>query len=88
MSREDGRPSWEAIELCRGITKKGKLCCRQAETAFEIEPGNLFVPLTCTLHTDQEESIRKELLENSISLKGGEADGKKGGVGNAEPDEV
>jgi hypothetical protein len=58
---EAHRPWWEEIHLCKGITKKGKRCKKPTRKPYEKEPGNLVIPLTCSLHADQEEEIRKKL---------------------------
>ena len=50
----DDRPWWTWYELCNGLTKKGKRCKRRRMPAYEIEPGNLYIPTVCNLHTEQE----------------------------------
>ncbi|MBT9133145.1 MAG: hypothetical protein DDT33_01676 [Firmicutes bacterium] len=47
--------------MCKGTTKLGVRCRRTVRRAYEIEPGNLYVPLTCHLHSEQEEAIRDKL---------------------------
>jgi hypothetical protein len=60
MMTNEHRPWWEEIALCKGRTKTGKRCKRYARRPYEIEPGNLVIPFTCSLHIDQEEKIRAE----------------------------
>jgi hypothetical protein len=60
-NKDERRPWWEEIHLCKGITKKGKRCRRPTRKPYEKEPGNLVIPLTCSLHADQEGEIRKKL---------------------------
>jgi len=55
------RPWWEASVLCRGRTKNGRRCRRYKRKAYEISPGDLFIPFTCYIHRNQENEIRKRL---------------------------
>jgi hypothetical protein len=68
MMTNEHRPWWEEIALCKGTTKKGKRCKNFAREPFEIEPGHLYIPLTCNLHKDQEEEIRR-VLDEKIRIK-------------------
>lgn len=55
---EERIPWWEALTMCWARTKNGERCHRTRRPAYEIEPGNLVIPYTCTLHEDQEDKIR------------------------------
>lgn len=52
------RPWWEEIAKCRGLKKNGTKCNNYASKPYEVEPGNLFIPLTCYLHRNQENKLR------------------------------
>jgi hypothetical protein len=61
------RPWWEEIHLCKGITKKGKRCKKPARKPYEKESGNLVIPLTCSLHADQEERLIYKTFYQTLS---------------------
>jgi hypothetical protein len=42
------------------LKEKAKTTTEIVKWALEIKPGNLVIPLTCSLHADQEEEIRKK----------------------------
>jgi hypothetical protein len=50
---------WEEIERCKGKNKNGSPCHLPTRRGFEISPGNLFVPLTCWRHQEQENKLRQ-----------------------------
>ncbi len=54
------RAWWDTLALCKGKTKKGKLCNRWKRRAYKLDgPGDIIFPVTCSLHIEQEEEIRK-----------------------------
>ncbi|MBT9161345.1 MAG: hypothetical protein DDT26_02650 [Dehalococcoidia bacterium] len=56
---EETRPWWESLTMCRGKTKQNRLCRRRAMRPYEIGPENLYYPVTCHLHWDQEIEIKE-----------------------------
>lgn len=62
----DHRPWWDAWALCNGFKKNGERCNKPMMKGYEIEPGNLFIPLTCVLHLDQYKKVKKGLYEKDL----------------------
>lgn len=60
MKEEDKSYSWE-IWRCRGKKKDGSRCKNPIRSGYIKETGEVFVPLTCSKHADQEDAIRREL---------------------------
>ncbi|MHA1869051.1 MAG: hypothetical protein ACTSXD_13490 [Candidatus Heimdallarchaeaceae archaeon] len=54
-------PWWEGIGMCKGRTKTGKRCKLPCRRPYLLETGELYIPLTCHLHKNQEKEIRKRL---------------------------
>jgi hypothetical protein len=52
---EEQLPWWESMCTCWGKKKDGTRCKLPAQKAYEIAPGNLFIPKMCWRHADQEE---------------------------------
>jgi len=50
---------WDKLELCQAKKKDGSRCNNFTRKPYEIEHGNLFIPLTCWRHRDQERELRK-----------------------------
>lgn len=57
------RAWWNNLELCRAKKKNGFYCNNYIRKPYEIEPGNLFIPLTCWRHKNQEKELRKKLIK-------------------------
>lgn len=50
---------WNNMVRCWGKKKDGQPCKNYARKGYEISPGNLFIPMTCFRHIDQEEDLRR-----------------------------
>lgn len=61
MKQSEHRAWWDEMVLCQAKNKKGVYCRSHVRRAYEKQPGDLFIPLTCPKHADQEEAIRKAL---------------------------
>jgi len=51
---------WEKLNQCFYINEKNKRCQNNCRKSFEIEKGNLFIPITCQKHQQFEEELRKK----------------------------
>ena len=59
---EDRTYSWETWR-CKGQNNDGSRCKNPIRRGHIKETGEIFVPLTCSKHINQEEEIRRELKE-------------------------
>jgi len=52
-------PWWEHWDRCCGLTKSGHRCKNHRRQPYEIELGNLYLPMTCWQHRGQEVKLRR-----------------------------
>jgi hypothetical protein len=62
--------SWWEFK-CKAICKNGEQCKNYPRRPFEIEKGNLYIPMTCWRHENQEKQLRELKIKTNQTLQEG-----------------
>lgn len=50
---------WDHLIRCRGTKADGTRCWHYRGVPYEIRPGDLYLPMTCWQHRDQEAELQR-----------------------------
>ena len=53
-------PWWDHLTRCRGTKADGTRCRHYCSVPYEVRPGELYLPMTCWQHRDQEEKLQRQ----------------------------